>query len=182
MTKSVSKATAAALLAGFAVLIAHGPAHAQATGLGLKDCSDKYSAAKAAGKVGKKTFDEFKATECGPGAKPLPAAAAGAPAPGAEAVAKPAKSKVKSTTTAATPPAAAAPAAAAAAKPVTAAVFPAAISATHKDKKPSKARFATCLDQYKANKAANANGGMKWIQKGGGYFSQCTQKLKAAKV
>ena len=34
------------------------------------------------------------------------------------------------------------------------------------------------LDQYKANKATNANGGLKWLQKGGGYYSQCVKKLK----
>ncbi len=31
----------------------------------------------------------------------------------------------------------------------------------------------TCLDQYNANKASGGNGGLKWIQKGGGYYSQC---------
>jgi hypothetical protein len=33
------------------------------------------------------------------------------------------------------------------------------------------ARLAS--DQYKANKAANANGGLKWLQRGGGYYA-CT--------
>jgi hypothetical protein len=36
----------------------------------------------------------------------------------------------------------------------------------------------TCRDQYQANKAADGNGGLKWIQKGGGYYSQCLRKLK----
>lgn len=38
----------------------------------------------------------------------------------------------------------------------------------------------TCLDQYKANQAAgrNGNGGLKWIEKGGGYYSQCNAQLK----
>ncbi len=38
----------------------------------------------------------------------------------------------------------------------------------------------TCLDQYKENKANNGNGGMKWIQKGGGYYSECNKRLKGA--
>ena len=38
----------------------------------------------------------------------------------------------------------------------------------------------TCVDQYNANKATNANGGLKWIQKGGGYYSECSKKLKGA--
>jgi hypothetical protein len=28
------------------------------------------------------------------------------------------------------------------------------------------------------NKATNANGGLKWIQKGGGYYSECNKQLK----
>jgi hypothetical protein len=36
----------------------------------------------------------------------------------------------------------------------------------------------TCLDQYHANKANNANGGLKWIVKGGGYYSECNKRLK----
>ena len=62
--------------------------------------------------------------------------------------------------------------------PVKEAVFPSKIADEFKTKKPHKARFASCLAQYKANKATNANGGMKWIQKGGGYYSQCNKKLK----
>jgi hypothetical protein len=41
-----------------------------------------------------------------------------------------------------------------------------------------KGSDATCLDQYNANKATNANGGLKWIQKGGGYYSECNKQLK----
>jgi hypothetical protein len=36
----------------------------------------------------------------------------------------------------------------------------------------------TCADQYNANKASNRNGGLKWIQKGGGYYSECNKQLK----
>jgi len=36
----------------------------------------------------------------------------------------------------------------------------------------------TCLDQYDANKASNGNGGLKWIQKGDGYYSECNRHLK----
>ena len=28
------------------------------------------------------------------------------------------------------------------------------------------------------NKANNANGGLKWIQRGGGYYSECVKRLK----
>lgn len=196
-------ATAGALALGCAFLFATAPANA----LGLKDCSDKYSAAKAAGKAGNKTFADFQKSECGPDAKPVAAPAAAATTPAVKPAdikpaVKPADTKpaAAATTTPATPAVdkkaadkAAAKAARAekrkadaaakvAAKPVTApaspAVFPTAIADAYKTKKPAKARFATCLAQYKANKATNTNGGMKWIQKGGGYFSQCNKKLK----
>jgi hypothetical protein len=120
-----------------------------ADALGLKECSDKYTAAKTAKTAGNKTFAEFQKSDCGPDAKPVAA-----------------------------PAAAAVPAAA----PAGPAVFPSAISAAHKDKKPSKARMATCLDQYKVNKTNKSNGGLKWIQKGGGYYSQCNKKLKELKA
>ena len=58
------------------------------------------------------------------------------------------------------------------------AVFPSAISPTYANEKPYKARLKTCSDQYKANKAVNANGGLKWIQKGGGYWRECNKHLQ----
>jgi hypothetical protein len=58
------------------------------------------------------------------------------------------------------------------------AVFPTAIAPAYANEKPGKARMKTCDDQYKANKATNANGGLKWIQKGGGYWSECNKRLK----
>ena len=60
------------------------------------------------------------------------------------------------------------------------AIFPSAIDSKYSNEKPGRARRKTCLDQYKANKASNANGGLKWLQRGGGYYSQCTKKLKGA--
>jgi hypothetical protein len=60
------------------------------------------------------------------------------------------------------------------------AVFPSAVDSKYGNEKPGRARRKTCLDQYKTNKATNANGGLKWLQKGGGYYSQCVKKLKGA--
>jgi hypothetical protein len=60
------------------------------------------------------------------------------------------------------------------------AVFPSAVDSKYASEKPGRARRKTCLDQYKANKASNANGGLKWLQRGGGYYSQCVKKLKSA--
>ncbi len=167
---------------GFAIVSAATPA----TALGLKECSDKYSAAKTAGTAGTKTFADFQKSDCGPTAKPVAAPAAAAAAtpaspPAAAPEKKPRKTKAEKAAEKAAA-AAASPASPAAAQPLsTTAVFPAAPNAAYKDRKPSKARLATCLDQYKANKATNGNGGLKWIQKGGGYYSQCNRKVKEIK-
>lgn len=66
------------------------------------------------------------------------------------------------------------------AAPAGPAVFPTAVDAKYAKEKPATAKLKTCADQYKANKATNANGGLKWIVKGGGYWSECSKKLKAA--
>ncbi|ACL62679.1 hypothetical protein [Methylobacterium nodulans] len=69
-------------------------------------------------------------------------------------------------------------------KPVTAApggaIFPTAISPKYAHESAGKARQKTCLDQDNANKAAGGagNGGLNWIQKGGGYYSECNKRLK----
>ncbi len=59
-------------------------------------------------------------------------------------------------------------------------VFPAKISPKYARQSDGQARLHTCLDQYKANKASDANGGMSWIQKGGGYYSACSKRLRGA--
>ncbi|MDB5648534.1 MAG: hypothetical protein JWL62_54, partial [Hyphomicrobiales bacterium] len=57
-------------------------------------------------------------------------------------------------------------------------VFPTAVSAKYSTLPVGRARLKTCSDQYQANKTANANGGLKWIEKGGGYWSLCNSKIK----
>lgn len=61
------------------------------------------------------------------------------------------------------------------------AVFPTAIAEKYASEKEGNARMKTCLDQYNSNKASNKNGKLKWIQKGGGYYSECTKRLKEHK-
>jgi hypothetical protein len=58
------------------------------------------------------------------------------------------------------------------------AVFPSAIAPKYSGVAPDKARTLTCADQFSANKATNANGGLKWIEMGGGYYSECVSRLK----
>jgi hypothetical protein len=58
------------------------------------------------------------------------------------------------------------------------AVFPTEVSSKYSDERPALARMHTCRDQYQENKANNANGGLTWLQKGGGYYSECNKRLK----
>ncbi|MFY9836567.1 MAG: hypothetical protein WAK55_08860, partial [Xanthobacteraceae bacterium] len=58
------------------------------------------------------------------------------------------------------------------------AVFPNTVSSKYANESAGKARMHTCLDQYRANKANNGNAGLKWIQRGGGYYSECNKHLK----
>ena len=57
-------------------------------------------------------------------------------------------------------------------------VFPTAIAPQYACEPPGKARLRTCLDQYNANKASHGNGGLKWIEPGGGYYAACNRLLK----
>jgi hypothetical protein len=116
----------------------------------MAECSAKYKAAKDAGTLNGMKWNYFRKAQCG-------SESTAAPAP---AVAKP---------TTATRPGPVA---------VGNAVFPSAISSKYSNKSAGEARMETRLDQYKANKANNANGGLKWIQKGGGYYSECSKRLK----
>lgn len=136
--------------------------------LTMKECSAKYKAAQDSGTLKGMKWNDFRKAECGTGASALPTSA---PAAGA--------------TPAAAPPPATPPAATAATRPAATparaavdAVFPSAVSSKYSNESAGKARMHTCLDQYNANKAGNGNGGLKWIEKGGGYYSECNKRLK----
>jgi hypothetical protein len=152
-------AFALSALAGFAMT-------SQANALTAQECSAKYQAAKAAGTLGGQKWNDFRKAQCGADAAPAPAAAAVPAGEPKEAAKKESRKEAKE---------AAAPAA-----PSGPAVYPNAVDAKYSKETATKQRFNTCLDQYNANKASNANGGMKWIQKGGGYYSECNKKLKGS--
>jgi hypothetical protein len=61
-------------------------------------------------------------------------------------------------------------------------VFPPQVSAKFASERPQLARQKTCSEQFQANKAANANGGLRWVEKGGGYWSKCNAHLKQARA
>ena len=160
-------------------------------------CSEKYQAAKAAGTLNDVAWPQFYGkctaeTKANPPAAkaaqppppppvaatpppPAPAPVVAAPQPPAPVVAAPAPPPANPLKKPATKPMA--PAMAATPAPSTA-VFPTAVAPAYAKEKPGRARMKTCDDQYIANKATNANGGLKWIQKGGGYWSECNKRLK----
>ena len=136
-----------------------------AQALTAQECSAKYQAAKSAGTLGDQKWNDFRKAQCGADAAAAPAAA-----PAAEPKEAAKKGSKKD----------AAKEAAAPAAPSGPAVYPNAVDPKYSKETAGKARMHTCVDQYNANKAANANGGLKWIQKGGGYYSECSKKLKGA--
>lgn len=156
-----------AILAAAGVLALTSPG---AMALTAKECSAKYKAAKDAKTLGTKTWNDFRKTECG--------------AEGAAATTDTKKAEAPAKTEAPKPEAKKADAAKPAVKPAatagatSSAVFPSTVDKKYASENPAKARLHTCADQYKANKASNGNGGLKWIQKGGGYWSECNKKLK----
>jgi hypothetical protein len=122
-----------------------------AEALTMKECSAKYQAAKTSGALDAQSWNDFRKTQCGANAAAAPVATT----PAATLAAAPAASRAPGN-----------------------AVFPTAVSPKYTNESAGKARMHTCLDQYNTNKAANANGGLKWIQKGGGYYSECNKQLK----
>ncbi|EAQ36241.1 hypothetical protein NB311A_02014 [Nitrobacter sp. Nb-311A] len=121
-----------------------------AKALTAQECSAKYQAAKSAGTLDGQKWNDFRKAHCGAAAPTAPEAAE------------------------TSAPKTANPSAASAGN----AVFPSPVSSKYASEPAGKARRHTCLDQYRANKTSNSNGGLKWIMKGGGYYSECSKRLK----
>jgi hypothetical protein len=121
--------------------------------LSMHECSAKYQAAKSAGTLNGMKWNDFRRAQCGAEATVAPATTA-APAPAPSPAPWWSPGRVGNT------------------------VFPSGVDPRYSDRSAGKARMETCLDQYRANKANNANGGLKWIQRGGGYYSECVKRLK----
>jgi hypothetical protein len=158
-----AKLLCAMAASGLAAFVMSAPAQA----LTAQECSAKYQAAKAGGTLGGQKWNDFRKAQCG--ADATPAAAPAAPTAAAPAPAPAAKEAKKEAAPAAAP-----------ASPAGPAVFPTAVDPKYSKETQGKARMHTCVDQYNANKTTNGNGGLKWIQKGGGYYSECTKRLKGA--
>jgi hypothetical protein len=114
--------------------------------MSTQECAVKYQAAKNAGTLGSKKWNDFRRSDCGVSATEATSAKL------------------------ATAPAAPIPA--------DTVVFPSRVDPKYATESAGMSRMHTCVDQYNANKTTNGNGGMKWIEKGGGYYNECNSRLK----
>jgi hypothetical protein len=143
------------ILASFA-LLASAAFVAPASALTMKECSVKYQAAKADGSAKDVKWNDYRAKFCGADA------AAEDAADDKEVAATTEKEPAKATT-----------------KAPKSVVFPNAIDKKYSSETPAKARLKTCVDTYHKNKDDGTLGDLKWIQKGGGYWSLCNTALKS---
>lgn len=133
-----------------ALMIAGGlQGSAAAQALSMKECSEKYNAAKAANTLNGQGWNDFRKAHCSAGAT------AAAP-------------EAKRTEGAAPRQTA----------PAGKVVFPTSVNPKFASEKAHVQRQKTCSEQWQANKSNGGNGDMKWIQKGGGYWSECNKRLK----
>lgn len=136
------------------------PASAPAGKMSAAACHQAFDEAKKANALGGQKYADFKLGYCAKNGGIAPSQSSAPAQPVAAGASKPA----------------AAPAVA----PVVggAALFPARVAPEFASLTPGKARMKTCLAQYNANKSSGRNGSLKWIQKGGGYYSECNARLK----
>ena len=159
-------------LCASAVLAAVALQGTSAHALTMAECSAKYKAAKADNSLNGMKWNDFRKAQCGSNSTAAPTTAS---APAAAPTPAPKPSPAPKTASAPAPaPARPAPVA------TGNAVFPSAVNPKYSTMSAGKQRMDTCLDQYRANKATNGNGGLKWIQKGGGYYPECNKHLKGA--
>ncbi len=138
----------------FSVIVILGAAPLPAQALTMKECSAKFQAARKAGTLKGQKWNDFRKAECADDDASENEAAGAvkdepAPAPRAATNARPGR-----------------------------VVYPTAVSSKYTNETAGKARLKTCADQYNANKAKGGNGELKWIQTGGGYWSECNKRLK----
>ena len=158
---------------GLVALLAAAPAQA----LTMQECSAKYKAAQDAGTLNGMKWNDFRKAQCGTDSTAATTPTTSKTTPPATtttaAATDPGEPDVTNTEHSAEPT-----------TPTTVApqgvVFPKAVDPKYASETAGKQRMHTCLDQYHTNKANNTLGGLKWIQKGGGYYSLCNAKLKAS--
>lgn len=123
--------------------------------LSMADCSAKYQAAKAANTLNGQKWNDFRKTACVTDSQDAPDQA--------DVVANfdPIEPPLVST-----------------AKAPKGVKLPSIISSQYANESAGKARMHTCVDAYHVNKDNGTLNGLKWIQKGGGFYSLCNSRLK----
>jgi hypothetical protein len=129
-------------------------AEAASAGLSMSECSAKYKDAKAERSLNGMKWNDFRKSQCGAGA--------------ADDETVPSMDEANYTDEPERP----------VAKAPRGVKFPNAVSAKFSAETPAKARMRTCLEQYYANRDADTLNGLRWIQKGGGFYSLCNARLK----
>ena len=162
-----AKILCAIAVSGFAALAMISPAQA----LTPQECSAKYQAAKTAGTLDGQKWNDFRKAQCGADATAAPTAAAARRSGSGRRAEGSRQESIQEGSQGGCAPARLRQALQSSRT---------AVDPKYSKENAGEARMHTCVDQYNANKASNANGGLKWIQKGGGYYSECTKKLKGA--
>ena len=124
-------------------------------GLTMAQCSAKYQAAKSGGTLNGMKWNDFRKAECGANAADDDSVPS---TDEATYTGDPVKPSIKAPR---------------------GVKFPSGVAKKYTNETPGKARMHTCLDQYYANKDADSLNGLRWIQKGGGYYSLCNARLKS---
>jgi hypothetical protein len=121
----------------------------EAHAMTLDECSAKFKSAKDANTLNGTKWSEFREKQCGLGTTNANAANTNSASPSAVA-----KAPIPPNVT-----------------------FPNSIDSKFSAETPARQRMKTCLNSYHSNKSANTLSGMRWIQKGGGYYSVCNARL-----
>lgn len=189
-------ATILLALAGMGLAMAQEPSNSRGDNL-MKACGDQWRSVRAAETANGVTWPQFlsrcraDAAATGAGkndAARTDAARTGAirtdvPKTDAPKIDAPKTDALRSgAASAAATPAASARAPTSVARAAAAPVFPEEVSSKHSGERPALARQRTCAEQFKVNKASGANGGLRWIEQGGGYWSRCNAHLKQARA
>jgi hypothetical protein len=124
-------------------------------GLTMAQCSAKYQAAKSGDTLNGMKWNDFRKAECGANAADDDSVPS---TDEATYTGDPVKPSIKAPR---------------------GVKFPSGVAKKYTNETPGKARMHTCLDQYYANKDADSLNGLRWIQKGGGYYSLCNARLKS---
>lgn len=116
----------------------------------IKECSTRFENAKASGTLNGLSWSQFRTSQCNIAAESAASDATAKDAP------KPAIQIPESVT------------------------FPSSVDRKFAAKTPARQRMKTCLESYRVNRDAKQLNGLRWIQKGGGYYSICNARLKGS--